>query len=279
MTFTRRQTILLLALAALFFGFTLFQASWLADKPTGKPKLIAAHAVDPVRDTAGCVASASSGFGGKAYHPDIGALQSAAGAQADALTVELRLDNGQLVVAPQFERRCPVDEARPPAPATEAMLALTRPGRIWRIAGADAARAFAVLPGRNNDRDLAIGAAAAVAALRTYAPKLRTFTVEGARHCSSRYRTTGLWGVVPRTCHGGVMLLALDDLGFTLWGWPNRFLQRMAKANVHVIIAQDVVESQIKGLTDVNQYGEIANSYNGYIWIDNISELGPALNR
>ena len=75
------------------------------------------------------------------------------------------------------------------------------------------------------------------------------------------------------------MLLTLTDLGFTLWGWPNRFLQRMAEANVQIIIAQDVAGGQIKGLTDVNQYGDIANSYNGYIWIDKISELGPALKR
>ena len=75
------------------------------------------------------------------------------------------------------------------------------------------------------------------------------------------------------------MLLTLDDLGITLWGWPNRFLLRMNEANVRVIIAQDVVDGKIKGLNDAAQYGEIANSYNGYIWIDNIAELGPALKR
>lgn len=279
MTLTRKQTGLLLFLAAIFFGFTLLQASWLADKPTGKPKLIADHAVDPVRDTAGCVASANNGFGGMAFHPDVGALQSAAGAKADALVVPLRLEAGSLVVAPQYERLCPADKARPPAPATEAMLALTRPDRIWRIEGADAARAFAMLPGRNNERDLAIGDAAAVAALRTYTPKLRAFTVAGARDCASRYRTTGLWTVVPRTCHNGVMLLTLDDLGYTLWGWPDRFLARMKDANVRLVIAEDVVDGRIEGLTDVKQYGDIADSYNGYIWVDNIQDLGPALRR
>ncbi len=81
------------------------------------------------------------------------------------------------------------------------------------------------------------------------------------------------------SCKNGTMLLTLDDLGFTLWGWPNRFLGRMKDFNVRLIIAEDVVDGQIKGLTDVNQYGDIANSYNGYIWVDNIEELGPALRR
>lgn len=279
MKFTRKQTVAILLIAALFFGFTLLQASWLAPEPEGEPKLVADHGAEPVRDVAGCVASANSGFGGTAFHPDVGVLQSAAGAKADALMVPLRLEAGLLVVAPQYERLCPADKTRPPAPATEAMLALSRPDRIWRIEGADAARAFANLPGRKNDRDLAIGDAAAVAALRTYAPKLRAFTVAGARDCASRYRTTGLWAVVPRTCHDGVMLLTLDDLGYTLWGWPDRFLARMKDANVRLIIAEDVVDGRIKGLTDVHQYGEIAKSYNGYIWVDNIDELGPALKR
>ena len=77
----------------------------------------------------------------------------------------------------------------------------------------------------------------------------------------------------------GVMLLTLDELGFTLWGWPNRFLERMAKAKSTVIIAQDVTDGEIKGLTDVRQYGAIASSFNGYVWVDRIEELGPALRR
>jgi glycerophosphoryl diester phosphodiesterase len=75
------------------------------------------------------------------------------------------------------------------------------------------------------------------------------------------------------------MLLTLDELGFTLWGWPNRFLERMAKAKTTVIIAQDVTNGEIKGLTDVRQYGEISQGYSGYIWVDRIEELGPALRR
>ena len=75
------------------------------------------------------------------------------------------------------------------------------------------------------------------------------------------------------------MLLTLDDLGYTLWGWPNRFLARTKDANVRVIIAENVTGDQIKGLTNVAQFGDIANSYNGYIWVDKIADLGPALRR
>jgi hypothetical protein len=39
MTFTRNQTIWLLLLAALLFGFTLFQASWLAKQPNREAQI------------------------------------------------------------------------------------------------------------------------------------------------------------------------------------------------------------------------------------------------
>jgi glycerophosphoryl diester phosphodiesterase len=130
-----------------------------------------------------------------------------------------------------------------------------------------------------SDRNIVIGDEAAARYIGSLRPSHDAFSVAGARKCASDYRLSGMWGAVPASCRDGTMLLTLDDIGFTLWGWPNRFLARMKDANVRVIIAQDVVDGQIKGLTDVNQYGDIANSYNGYIWVDDIEELGPALRR
>ncbi len=283
MTFTRNQTILLLFFASLFFGFTLFQASWLADKPVGKPKLIADHAAEPVRDTAGCVASANRGYGGVAVGADIGALQAAAGQQADAIRVTTEAAGGVLVVARQFDSKCTADQARPHSTIAEAVAGLTRPELFWHVKDVGAARQLvASLPVPAIDvldRNVIIGDDSAVRFIRSLRPSHRTFSVSGARKCASDYRLSGIWGSVPASCRNGFMLLTLDDIGFTLWGWPNRFLARMKGAGVRVIIAQDVVDGQIKGLADVNQYGDIANSYNGYIWVDNIEDLGPALRR
>lgn len=280
MTFTRKQTVLLLILAALFFGFTLLQASWLADKPTGKPKLIADHAVDPVRDTTGCIASANAGYGSIAVGPDIGALQGAVGAGADAIRITTEMADGALVLARQFKSDCAADKLQPRARVAEAVVGMTKPQLFWQIKGADqAAMLWAQLPTAGTDRSVMIGDDAAVAAIRQDQPKAWAFSIPGARACASDYRLSGMWGGVPASCQNGTMLLTLDDLGYTLWGWPNRFLARMQTAGVRVIIAEDVVDGQIKGLSDVNQYGDIANSYDGYIWVDNITDLGPALRR
>lgn len=280
---TRKQTILMLFVAALFFGFTLLQASWLADKPTGKPKLVADHAVEPVRDTAGCIASANVGYGGAAVGPDIGALQGAVGAGADAIRITTEVTDGVLVLAPQFKSDCAADKARARAGVAETAAGMTKPELFWQLSGEEAAKLLvAELPTPEVDiaaRHVIIGDDAAVKFIRNVRPAHSAFSILEARACASDYRLSGIWGGVPASCGNGTMLLTLDDLGYTLWGWPNRFLARMQSAGVRVIIAEDVANGQIKGLSDVNQYGDIANSYNGYIWVDNITDLGPALKR
>lgn len=283
MRFNRQQTVIILLIAALLMVFTVFQASWLADKPVGKPKLIADHAADPVRDAAGCVASANSGYGGAAVGPDIAALQVAAGIGADAIRVTTQMTNSALKVAPQFESACAADNARAPASIKDAVAGLTKPELFWQVQGALAAKQLvASLPTPSIDvtgQNILIGDAAAVAFIESLQPAHAAFSIAGARKCASDYHVSGMWGSVPESCKNGTMLLTLDDIGYSLWGWPNRFLARMKAANVRLIIAEDVVDGQIKGLTDVSQYGDIANSYNGYIWVDNIEELGPALRR
>ena len=283
MTFTRKQTVRILTLAALFFGFSLFQASWLAEKPVGSPKLVADHAANPVRDGAGCVANANSGFGGTIVGSDVAALQAAAGSGANAIRVTTIATEGGLRAAPQFDSTCAADRGRPLATVAEVQSGLTRPEIFWQVEGEAAAKQLVVdLPKPSidvPDRNVIIGDEAAASYINRLEPSHHVFSIAKARKCASDYRLSGLWGSVPESCGNGTMLLTLEDLGFTLWGWPNRFLARMNDAGIRLIIAKDVVDGQIKGLTDVNQYGDIARSYNGYIWVDNIEELGPALRR
>lgn len=277
---SRTQTALLLALAAIFFGFTLLHASWLADKPQGKPKLIADHGVDPVRDTAGCIADANAGYATATVGPDIAALQGAVGAQADSVRITTETVAGKLVLARQFESECAADAAQPRAGIAEAAAGMTKPELFWQIAGvAQAKMLLAQLPQSALERSVILGDDAAVAAVKQVKPAAWAFSISGARECAADYRLSALWGSVPASCRNGTMLLTLDDLGYTLWGWPNRFLARMKDANVRVIIAEDIVNGQIKGLSNVNQYGDIADSFNGHIWVDNIQDLGPALKR
>jgi glycerophosphoryl diester phosphodiesterase len=263
----------ILAAVLLFFGFSLFQASWLAPLPAGKPLLLAVKGAEPTRNRDGCATGPSG--------TDVGALAMAVGNEADSLHVELENANGQLVIARQYESNCASDKTRSRAGLAEATYALSKPHLFFRAKGAGQAEMLhAALPADpDGEKYSLIGDAAAVAAFRKARPKSAAFTVAEARSCASDYKLSGLWGAMPDSCKQGTMLLTVDETGYTLWGWPNRFLARTGEAGVKVMIAESVEGETIKGLTDVNRYGDIANSFNGHIWIEDIAELGPALKR
>lgn len=278
MTFSKRSTIIILALVALFFAFTLHHASWRADTAKGGPRLLAAKGVAPVLGPDGCVSAANAGYGAVAVGPDLAALQLAAGAGAQALHVPIEPADGRWVPVRQFEGKCAADLAQPRPDIAATAYSLSRPDLFWQANGANAARALVAALPAGDRRHILIGDDAAVQAAKAERPAMRAFTIAAARKCAADYRAS-LLGSVPESCANGVMLLTLDDLGFTLWGWPNRFMERMAQAQTMVIIGQSVEGETIKGLTEPSQYGEIAKEFNGYIWVDKIEELGPALRR
>jgi glycerophosphoryl diester phosphodiesterase len=267
----------LLSLAAIIiFGLSFFHASWLAADPVGGPKLIASKGVDPAFNSAGCVATVNLGANASVYGHDVSSLQAAVGSSADAIHVSVVAKGDVLEVAPQFERKCAADKAQPPSDASEVLAAVTKPELFWQVAGADSGKALIAKLPAGDKRHIILGDHNAVTAIKAARPNARAHDIVVARACASDYRLSGLWGSMPDTCKKGMMLLTLDDLGITLWGWPNRLIARAAENGVTVIIAENEQNGTIKGLSDVTQYSEIASSYNGYIWIEDISELGPA---
>jgi hypothetical protein len=267
------RNIIILAVTLLFFGFSLFQASWIAATPVGAPILLSGKGAEPSRGSDGC----ANGPGGS----DVGSLAAAVGNEADALHIATEMVNGALMVGRQFESKCASDKSRAHGSIGEAAYALSKPQLLWRVKGADQAAmlAAALPPPAAEDTQGLIGDKAAIDAFRKARPKAWAFSVADARACASDYGTSGLWGALPESCNQGTMLLTVDELGYTLWGWPNRFLARTGAAGLKVVIAESVEGDVITGLSDVDRYGDIANSFNGYIWIEDIAELGPALKR
>ena len=267
------RTWLILTAAMLFFGFSLFHASWIAAAPEGVPKLIAAKGAEPTRDAQGCASGPSAS--------EVGSLAMAVGNEANALNMTTQVVDGQLVIARQFDSTCASDKTRPNSSIGEAVYALSKPELLWRVKGAEQTQMLlAALPTfTKDDKQALIGDDAAVAAFKKARPDGWAFSIPAAQACASDYKLSGLWGSIPESCKQGTMLLTMDQVGYTLWGWPNRFLARTGAAGLKVVIAENVEGDNITGLTDVNRYGDIANSFNGYIWIDDIEGLGPALKR
>lgn len=278
MTFTRTQTALILTLCALFFGFSLLNASWTADAPVGEPKLIAnGPAALPV-DVKGCIIDPQLGFGASLPSVDVRMLQAAIGSGAAALNVPVEYGDNAPLITRNYKGSCAADNDRPRALLSEAPAVLS--GVELYLQAGDAASVPAILAAiPAGSKAVFYGSDDAVGAIKKARPGAAAFSIAKAQACVSDYKLSGWMGSIPATCKGGTALVTMDQIGYTLWGWPNRFLARMNDVGVRVIIAQDVKDGEIIGLTTADQYGEIANSYNGYIWVDNIAELGPALKR
>lgn len=95
-----------------------------------------------------------------------------------------------------------------------------------------------------------------------------------AKACLKDYVKTGWLSLVPSSCRDTTVVVPLD-YRWMLWGWPYRFLDRMAKANSRVVIYGE-------GSTPLNrpeQYGEVPADFHGWLWVEDFYTMGPALKR
>jgi glycerophosphoryl diester phosphodiesterase len=104
------------------------------------------------------------------------------------------------------------------------------------------------------------------------------FTKADMKRCTFAYFAYGWSSIIPETCKNSTIGVPLNFRYF-VWGWPNRFLQRMEKAGATVIIMGDVTnDNGAPGITDPADLASIPEGFKGLIWTDAIGEIGPAWN-
>ena len=123
------------------------------------------------------------------------------------------------------------------------------------------------------------GAQAPVDRIRKLMPGTWAFSKDEAKACTKAYVATGWTGIVPRACKGTALFIPLN-YQWTMWGWPNRLISRMESVGAKVIVFGPYDKDNANGgLTEPQQLGDIPESFNGYVWVEDISAVGPALRR
>jgi glycerophosphoryl diester phosphodiesterase len=118
-----------------------------------------------------------------------------------------------------------------------------------------------------------------VARMRQLAPKAWNWTKEEAKACAVDYLKWGWSSFVPKSCRDGTVMVPLN-YQWAVWGWPDRFLDRMAGSNTKVVVIGDVVKGRSPGgLERAEQLGEVPQSFKGYLWVEDIYEVGRSLLR
>ena len=86
------------------------------------------------------------------------------------------------------------------------------------------------------------------------------------------YELIGWTGCVPKDMRNTELRIPLRYARL-LWGWPNRFMERMDTANVRVeLVAGDGGLSE--GFDTPGSLGDVPDGFDGYVWTNRIDEVG-----
>ena len=115
----------------------------------------------------------------------------------------------------------------------------------------------------------------AVQRLAMLQPRARTWYDKKLVACTANYLVMGWIGYVPDSCRNGTIVVPIK-LRYLMWGWPNRFLERMRGDNVMVLMVGDLGKSEFTRVDLPSQLRELPAKFDGAIWTDHIEAVGPA---
>jgi glycerophosphoryl diester phosphodiesterase len=76
------------------------------------------------------------------------------------------------------------------------------------------------------------------------------------------------------------MIIIPVDQAYLLWGWPNRFLARMRTHRTEVMLIgrlDSLSTGQFSRLDTAEELARIPAGFEGSIWTDQISVIGPTV--
>jgi len=131
------------------------------------------------------------------------------------------------------------------------------------------------LPPAQRSRLMAYGGEEPIAVLRTGLPNFRTLSRASIRRCLLSYLGYGWTGVVPPACRNALILVPLNVTPW-LWGWPDRFLNRMEGAGSRVFVQGDYRGGWSSGIDTPQDLARLPPGYSGGILTDEIEVIARA---
>ena len=123
---------------------------------------------------------------------------------------------------------------------------------------------------------LVYGAETTMQRVRALRPDAWNFSRDSVKQCTYRYLILGWSGYVPEACRNGAVV-APNTWHWALWGWPNRFIQRMEDANSLVMVLDFKHRSPggVHGIYTPEQIDFLPADYRGALWVEKIEVIGP----
>lgn len=116
-----------------------------------------------------------------------------------------------------------------------------------------------------------------IARIRTHFPKAWAFSLDAAKACTKAYGWQGWFGITPSECQGGTIMVPLNSQ-WAFAGWPNRLIARMEAVGAKVVLTGPYDDKGGPvGLSLPEQIRDVPAGFNGYLWVDDIYAVGPAV--
>jgi glycerophosphoryl diester phosphodiesterase len=165
----------------------------------------------------------------------------------------------------------------------EALAALPNTSILFNFKSRDSSEAdrlAAALKAARRDveerHDAFYGAKGPVERIKRHFPNAWAWSMDDAKSCTKDYLLFGWTTIVPESCRNGTLMVPLNRQ-WLMWGWPNRLLQRMDEVGGRVIVIGPYGSDTGAGLTLPQQLGRIPSSFTGYVWVEDMWTIGPAL--
>lgn len=109
-------------------------------------------------------------------------------------------------------------------------------------------------------------------------PGLRGYSRRGLVDCLLKYLGLGWTGFVPESCRDTLVSVPINAAPW-LWGWPNRFLERLRSVGSEVILLGPYSggDPGTAGIDTLEQLAQVPASLDGYIWTNRVELLGPVV--
>lgn len=115
--------------------------------------------------------------------------------------------------------------------------------------------------------------------MREIAPAAWIWSKDSVKGCALDYLKWGWSGFTPESCRNGTVIVPLN-YQWAVWGWPNRFQQRMAAVNARVIMIGEMEEQgSALGVERPEQLGQVPRDFKGWLWVEDMDAIGRALGR
>lgn len=110
---------------------------------------------------------------------------------------------------------------------------------------------------------------AAIAAV----PGLDGYSARSAKECLLGYLALGWSGYMPEACRNTLVPVPVN-YAFLLWGWPEKFYNRMQAAGSDVILlgAYEKGDTGSAGIDDVETWSMVPIGFPGFIWTNRIEK-------